>query len=143
MFINFEFKEGNERLSSHSGLALIGALLNRTSMKDRLNSLALAGCLEPKISHFDVIRLCGQESLREQWQYRENACPPTKGKTETYPYCNAGSNLHSWQSYPSQENGFFHLVATATGKKFGKTFMLGSWLQYNSFIIFNHRMLLT
>lgn len=38
--IRYEFTERDEMLSSHSGLALIGALLNRT-------------------------RLCGQESLRE------------------------------------------------------------------------------
>jgi len=53
--INFEFTESNDHLSSHSGLALIGALLNRTKMKERLSEIELAGCQEPVISHHDIL----------------------------------------------------------------------------------------
>ena len=53
--IRYEFTEGDERLSSHSGLALIGALLNRTRLKERLTGTALPYCREPKISHSDII----------------------------------------------------------------------------------------
>jgi len=46
----------NEALTSHSGLALIGALLhNRTDLKDRLNELTLDNCATPLISHADII----------------------------------------------------------------------------------------
>jgi len=53
--IRYEFTEGDERLSSHSGLALIGALLNRTRVKERLTETVLPYCREPKISHSDII----------------------------------------------------------------------------------------
>jgi len=53
--IRYEFTEGNERLSSHSGLALIGALLNRTKLKERLSGTMLPYCRKPKISHSDII----------------------------------------------------------------------------------------
>ena len=55
MGITFGFKEGNERLSSHSGLALVGALLDRTAIKDRVSAVRLMGCKEPEISHGDVL----------------------------------------------------------------------------------------
>ncbi|MBU0490011.1 MAG: IS1380 family transposase, partial [Bacteroidetes bacterium] len=46
----------NEALTSHSGLALIGALLNnRTNLKERLNETTLENCSAPAISHADVI----------------------------------------------------------------------------------------
>ena len=53
--IKYEFTGGDERLSSHSGLALIGALLNRTKLKERLSEAVLPYCREPKISHSDII----------------------------------------------------------------------------------------
>jgi hypothetical protein len=53
--IRYEFTEGDERLSSHSGLALIGALLNRTRLKERLFETILPYCREPKTSHADII----------------------------------------------------------------------------------------
>jgi len=46
----------NEALTSHSGLALIGALLNhRTNLKQRLNATTLENCSTPTISHADII----------------------------------------------------------------------------------------
>ena len=51
----FEFNGSDEHLSSHSGLALIGALLERTKLKDRISEKELTGCREPKISHQDII----------------------------------------------------------------------------------------
>lgn len=53
--IVFEFTDGNEYLSSHSGLGLIGALLSRTKLKERLSQIELPGCREPKISHSDIV----------------------------------------------------------------------------------------
>ena len=53
--IKYKFTEGDERLSSHSGLALIGALLNRTRLKERLSGTILPYCREPKISHSDIV----------------------------------------------------------------------------------------
>ena len=49
-------KEGDEHLTSHSGLALVGALINRTELEKRVDSTILAGCQEPKISHGDIVK---------------------------------------------------------------------------------------
>jgi len=55
MPVIFEFKEGNEYLSSHTGLALVGALLAKTNLKDLVDKIELFDCREPKISHSDVL----------------------------------------------------------------------------------------
>jgi hypothetical protein len=55
MPVIYTIKEGDERLSSHSGLALIGALINRTHLRERLNQTVLINCREPKISHSDMV----------------------------------------------------------------------------------------
>jgi len=52
--IIFEFTDSNEYLSSHSGLALIGALLNRTEIKERIDKIELPRCREPKIPHHNI-----------------------------------------------------------------------------------------
>ena len=53
--IVFEFIEGNEFLSSHSGLALIGALLHRTNLKKHLSQMEVYDCPDPVISHYDIV----------------------------------------------------------------------------------------
>lgn len=55
MPVNFKFNEGSENLSSHSGLALVGALLERTDLNNRLSSIELINCKEPVISHSDIV----------------------------------------------------------------------------------------
>jgi hypothetical protein len=55
MPVIYTVKEGDEKLSSHSGLALIGALINRSQLRDRLDQTLLIGCKEPKISHADMV----------------------------------------------------------------------------------------
>ena len=54
--VEFIIKEGDEHLTSHSGLALIGALLNRTGLGARIDAVMLPGCREPKIPHGDVVK---------------------------------------------------------------------------------------
>lgn len=54
--VEFIIKEGDENLTSHSGLALIGALINRTELVQRADSTVLPGCQEPKISHGDILK---------------------------------------------------------------------------------------
>jgi Transposase DDE domain group 1 len=54
--VEFIIKEGDEHLTSHSGLALIGALLNRTELGARLDAVMLPGCREPKILHGDIVK---------------------------------------------------------------------------------------
>jgi len=54
--VEFIIKEGDEHLTSHSGLALIGALLNRTELGARLDVVMLPGCREPKILHGDIVK---------------------------------------------------------------------------------------
>jgi len=78
MPVIYRVKKGDEKLSSHSGLALIGALINRTHLRDRLNQTILIGCKEPKISHSDMITamtglLCmGKPDYEAIEQFREN-----------------------------------------------------------------------
>jgi hypothetical protein len=43
-------------LTSHSGLALIGALMDRTELGARINAVTLPGCREPKIPHSDIVK---------------------------------------------------------------------------------------
>jgi hypothetical protein len=54
--VEFIIKEGDENLTSHSGLALVGALINRTNLAKRVNSTVLPRCQEPKISHGDILK---------------------------------------------------------------------------------------
>ena len=54
--VEFIIKEGDEHLTSHSGLALIGALLERTELGSRVSGATLPGCREPKISHDDIVK---------------------------------------------------------------------------------------
>ncbi len=52
---HFTIKQGDESLTSHSGLALFGALLARTQLRKRLNETILDKCAKPKISNADII----------------------------------------------------------------------------------------
>jgi hypothetical protein len=54
--VEFVIKEGDEHLTSHSGLALIGALMNRIELGALVDAVTLLGCREPKISHGDVVK---------------------------------------------------------------------------------------
>lgn len=55
MPVIYSVKEGNESLSSHSGLALVGALINRTQLRNRLNATQLICCDSPVICHADIV----------------------------------------------------------------------------------------
>jgi hypothetical protein len=52
--MRFEIVQGDEQLSSHSGLALIGAVLDRTNIRERLDEVMLPGHPFPEISHSEV-----------------------------------------------------------------------------------------
>lgn len=52
--MRFEIVQGDEQLSSHSGLALIGAVLDRTNIRERLDKMMLPGHPFPEISHGEV-----------------------------------------------------------------------------------------
>ena len=54
--VEFIIKAGDEHLTSHSGLALIGALLSRTELGKRVDEVTLPGCREPKIAHGDIVK---------------------------------------------------------------------------------------
>ena len=55
MLVTYKFQEGSESLSSHTGLGLAGALLERTELKDRLSNVELLGCKDPVIAHSDIV----------------------------------------------------------------------------------------
>jgi len=50
----FDIPQGDESLTSHSGLALIGLLLQQTKIKDRLNAVSLPDHPYPAIRHGDI-----------------------------------------------------------------------------------------
>lgn len=56
MKTHFNFKDGNELLSSNSGLALTGLLLDRTNLIRRISEVLLPAYPCPKIVHGDVIK---------------------------------------------------------------------------------------
>ena len=75
--VEFIIKEGDEHLTSHSGLALIGALMERTELGSRVSCVTLPGCQEPKIVHGDIVKsmiglLCmGRPDYEAIEQFRE------------------------------------------------------------------------
>ena len=52
--MRFEIVQGDERLSSHSGLALVGAMLNKTNIQERLDRVVLPEHKYPEIGHGEV-----------------------------------------------------------------------------------------
>ena len=52
----FKFKDGNELLSSNSGLALTGLLLDRTNLASQISDVHIPSAPNPKISHEDVVQ---------------------------------------------------------------------------------------
>lgn len=75
--VEFIIKDGDEHLTSHSGLALIGALMKRTKLEARVNAVTLPECQEPKIAHSDIVKsmiglLClGKPDYEAIEQFRE------------------------------------------------------------------------
>ena len=53
--MKFVIEQSNENLTPHSGLALVGALLDKTNLKKRLNQTKIVGVANPSISHWEVI----------------------------------------------------------------------------------------
>ena len=52
----FKFKDGNELLSSNSGLALTGLLLDRTNLASQISDVHIPSAPNPMISHEDVVQ---------------------------------------------------------------------------------------
>ncbi len=53
----FELSQSQENLTSHSGLALFGAVFEQTQLDQRVNQFKLAGAKrEPDISHSDILK---------------------------------------------------------------------------------------
>src|SRR5659263_585915 len=82
--VEFIIKEGDEHLTSHSGLALIGALLNRTELGRGSTPRCCPDAGEPKIPNGDAtksrIGLCAWGSLttmgsRRSGRFRFSATP--------------------------------------------------------------------
>ncbi len=77
--VYFEIKQGENGLSSHSGLALIGQLLHRTELRARLNEVSVANHPRPAIRHSDVLNaaiglLClGKPDFEAIEEFREDA----------------------------------------------------------------------
>ena len=53
--MRFVITEGNEHLTSHSGLALVGAILDRTRLRERVAAVALEEGVVPLVSHGEVV----------------------------------------------------------------------------------------
>ena len=52
--MKFIIEQSNEDLTPHSGLALVGALLNKTALKLRLDRTKVPGVLTPQITHGEI-----------------------------------------------------------------------------------------
>jgi hypothetical protein len=52
--MRFQIVQGDEQLSSHSGLALVGAMLDRSRIRERLDTVILPEHPFPEISHGEV-----------------------------------------------------------------------------------------
>ena len=52
--MRFQIVQGNEQLSSHSGLALAGAILDRSQIRERLDTVMLPDHPFPRINHGEV-----------------------------------------------------------------------------------------
>lgn len=52
--MRFQIVQGDEQLSSHSGLALVGAILDRSQIRERLDTVILPEHPFPEISHGEV-----------------------------------------------------------------------------------------
>ncbi len=76
--IKFKFKESNELLSSHTGTALTGLLLQMTMLKERLSGIELYAGSTPEIPHGDVVAAMiglltiGQSNYDDIEQFRED-----------------------------------------------------------------------
>lgn len=55
MRLPIEIKDGNEKLCSHSGLNLIGQLIECTQLKERLEVISGVHCVNPDFSHYEVL----------------------------------------------------------------------------------------
>ena len=53
--VSFQITQGEEALTAHSGLALIGALMGRTRLASRVDEITLTERPEPEFSHGDVL----------------------------------------------------------------------------------------
>jgi hypothetical protein len=56
MSIEYNVKETNEHLSSHTGLELVGVLIDRTCLQKRLASAIVSSCENPEIDNSDIIQ---------------------------------------------------------------------------------------
>ena len=52
--MRFQIVQGNELLSSHSGLALAGEILHRSRIRERLDTVMLPDHPFPEISHGEI-----------------------------------------------------------------------------------------
>src|SRR4030067_2036018 len=52
--MRFQIEQGNENLTSHSGLALAGVILNSSQIRERLDMVMLPDHPFPEISHGEV-----------------------------------------------------------------------------------------
>ena len=52
--MRFEIVQGDEQLSSHSGLALVGAILDKAKLREQLDKVMLKDHPFPEIGHGDV-----------------------------------------------------------------------------------------
>ncbi len=74
----FNFKDGNELLSSNTGLALAGLLLERTKLADRVSQAQVSAAPNPTIPHGDIVKsmvgllTVGKSNYDDIEQYRED-----------------------------------------------------------------------
>ncbi len=76
--MKYRLEQSSDLLVTHTGMALVGALMAKTDLKKRLNWAALPNVFDPSITHADIIRsyiglLCqGKSDFEHIEQFRDD-----------------------------------------------------------------------
>ena len=91
--MRFELEQSDGTLTSHSGLALIGLLLEETQLRTRLNQTVVSACPNPDIPHADVVTsylgllVQGKSDFEDIEPFREDVFFCTRSGLRTRPFC--------------------------------------------------------
>jgi len=108
---NYKIENINENLNSHTGLVLIGSLLDRTNFKNRVANIHLHGCSDPVISNSDVLTsMIGLQCIATPMysaieQFRNT---PNFIKSLGIDYCPSSATLR--QRFDLVGNEFDHII---------------------------------
>jgi len=113
--IKFVIKKIRESLSAHTGLVLVGLLLNKTDLAERVNAVPIPDNMSAKITNSEVLYsyiglLChGKSAYEDIEEFRDDDFFHTALGIETVPSC---STMRQRMDYSKEQ--FHHIVAEET-----------------------------